>query len=440
MSYFRTLGRALVGRAEVKESRAGFSIARHALNRPVWNPRSAEQQAKEGYQQNVIAYSCIRMIATCASALPFYMMEGRGDAEREIDSHPLLDLLERPNPMQSRRQLIEADLSFLLIAGNSFMERTQEGRNLLRAQEVWTLRPDRMTVVPGETGLPRAYEHKVGGGTVRYDVDFATGELPILHKRHFNPLDDWYGMSPLDAAAWSIDTHNDAARWNKALLDNGAAPSGALIYGGDAQGSSEMGEQQFQRLKRELLEMYSGSRNAGRPLVLDGGLDWKQMGLSPNDMQFSEAKAMAAREICFAFGVPPMMLGIPGDNTYSNFQEAQRAFYRNTVIPTMEMWLGEFMRWMAPLYERNRPNMRFEVDLDRVPALEGERREIWDRIESSTVLTINEKREALDYAPLDDEDADRVMMPSSMVPMGVDPVIPGGPEPDDDETDPPAGE
>ena len=79
-----------------------------------------------------------------------------------------------------------------------------------------------------------------------------------------------------------------------------------------------MTDDQFSRLKSELETSFQGARQAGRPLLLEGGLDWKPLSLTPKDMDFIEAKNVAAREIALAIGVPPMLLGIPGDNTYSN--------------------------------------------------------------------------------------------------------------------------
>ena len=129
----------------------------------------------------------------------------------------------------------------------------------------------------------------------------------------------------------ALDIHNASGTWNKALLDNSARPSGALVY---APGeTSHLTEEQFERLKSELEEGYTGAAKAGRPLLLEGGLDWKSMGLSPRDMDFIAAKNTASRDIALAFGIPPMLLGIPGDNTFANYAEANRAFYRLTVIP-----------------------------------------------------------------------------------------------------------
>ncbi|MEA3035393.1 MAG: hypothetical protein QOH04_1155, partial [Sphingomonadales bacterium] len=116
--------------------------------------------------------------------------------------------------------------------------------------------------------------------------------------------------------------HNAATKWNKALLDNAARPSGALVYApGDG---AVLADEQYDRLKGEIEESFSGSANAGRPMLLDGGLKWQAMSLSPADMDFVGLKAAAAREIALAFGVPPMLLGLPGDATYANYQEANR--------------------------------------------------------------------------------------------------------------------
>ncbi|MBJ3785169.1 phage portal protein [Devosia sp. MSA67] len=118
----------------------------------------------------------------------------------------------------------------------------------------------------------------------------------------FHPLDDHYGMAPLEAAQTSLDIHNASAQWNKALLDNAARPSGALVYSAAA---GSLTDEQFSRLKEEMETQFSGAANAGRPMVLDGGLDWKAIALSPKDMDFIEARHAAARDIALAFGVPP---------------------------------------------------------------------------------------------------------------------------------------
>ena len=154
-----------------------------------------------------------------------------------------------------------------------------------------------------------------------------------------------------------------------------------------------MSDEQFDRLKAELDESFSGARNAGRPLLLEGGLDWKALSMTPKDMDFVEAKAIAAREIALAFGIPPMLLGIPGDNTYSNYQEAQRAFWRQTVIPLVARTQRSVAAWLQPAFG----SFRLDYNVDRIDALAGERAAEWDRIGKASFLADDEKREAVGY-------------------------------------------
>jgi HK97 family phage portal protein len=127
-----------------------------------------------------------------------------------------------------------------------------------------------------------------------------------------------------------------------------ARPSGALVYSGPD--GAHLTDEQFTRLKQGLEENFSGADNAGRPLLLEGGLDWRALSLSPKDMDFAESKASAAREIALAFGVPPLLLGLPGDNTFSNYSEANRAFWRQTVLPLVTRVQKSFAAWLQPAY------------------------------------------------------------------------------------------
>ncbi len=221
------------------------------------------------------------------------------------EAHPLIALLSRPNPREGGASFLDRVYGHLLVSGNAYLEAVAiDGE----PRELFCLRPDRMRVVAGADGWPVAYAYSVGGRTVRYDQ---TGDAPpILHLTLFNPLDDHYGLSPMEAAAVPLDIHNAAGAWNKALLDNAARPSGALVFA-PATGAA-LSDTQFTRLKAELEASYQGAGNAGRPLLLDGGLDWRPLSLTPKEMDFVEAKASAARDIALAFGVPPLLLGFLG--------------------------------------------------------------------------------------------------------------------------------
>ncbi len=373
---------------EQKQSATGALIALQSAGQPVWTPRDYGALAREGFMQNAIVYRCVRMIAESAASVPLRVHEGA----EVLDEHPLLSLLQRPNSAQSGSDLLEDWYGYLMVAGNAYLEAVSNDREVL---ELHILRPDRMKLVPGEDGWPEFYEYSVAGRQMRFHQAIE-GQKPILHMSLFNPLNDHYGMSPLEAAAFSLDIHNAAGGWNKALLDNAARPSGALVYGGK---ENSLSVEQFDRLKAELESSHQGAMNAGRPMLLEGGLDWKPMGYSPRDMDFIEAKWVAAREIALALGVPPMLLGIPGDNTYSNYQEANRTFWRQTVLPLVNRTSSALCNWLD---ESAGAELSLKPDLNNIEALSGERDARWQRIAKADFLTTNEKREALGYGPLEE--------------------------------------
>lgn len=373
---------------ERKASRARALVALSRPGAPVWTPRDYASLARAAFEKNVVAYRCIRLVAEAAAATPLVL----GAEGRTLSEHPLLALLARPNPEQSGAEFLEALYGFLQTAGNAYVEAVEEGGEV---RELYALRPDRMKARLSARGYAEAYEYSVGGKTAVFRMDGAFA--PVLHVKLFHPTNDIYGLSPLEAAAGAVDLHNAALAWNKALIDNAARPSGALVYSGP-EGAENLSAEQFERLKTELSDLYQGATNAGRPLVLDGGLDWRPMSLSPADMDFAELKNGAAREIALAFGVPPMLLGIPGDNTYSNYREANLAFWRQTVLPLAGKVASALSNWLKPWFGA----ARLEPDPARVPALAAERDARFSQICRADFLTDDEKRRALGFCAQED--------------------------------------
>ncbi|MGY6633268.1 MAG: phage portal protein [Alkalilacustris sp.] len=356
--------------------------------RPTWGPLDGRSLVRNGFQSNPVGFRAVRLIAEAAAALPLVLQ----DCDRRYETHPLLILMRQPNPIQGRADFLEALFSQLLLSGNAYVEavcETEPLSSLALPIELHVLRSDRMRVLPGQDGWPQAYEYSVGSRKHRFDM---TGEVaPVCHIRTFHPLDDHYGLSPLEAAATALEVHSAASRWSQALLENAARPSGAIVYTG-ADGHGGLSPDQYDRLVAEIEANHQGARNAGRPMLLEGGLDWKQMGFSPSDMEFQKTKEAAAREIAMAFGVPPMLLGIPGDATYANYQEANRAFYRLTVVPLATRVSAALAYWLAGF---SGESMELRPDLDQVPALAEERDQQWQRVGAATFLTDAEKRSIL---------------------------------------------
>ncbi|TYB89797.1 phage portal protein [Oceaniovalibus sp. ACAM 378] len=372
---------------EVKASASGPVIAWGGTGRIAWTPRDTASLVRNGFTGNPVGFRCVKLIAEAAAAVPLVLQ----DAERRYDVHPLLSLIARPNGGQGRAEMFEALFGQILLTGNGYVEAVGEGG---LPGELHILRSDRMSLVPGADGWPVGYDYSVGGKTHRFHVD--GGLSPVLHVKSFHPQDDHYGLSPMQAAAQALDVHTSASRWSKALLDNAARPSGAIVYGG-ADGAALTADQ-YDRLVNEMEMHHQGARNAGRPMLLEGGLDWKPMGFSPSDMEFQKTKESAAREIALAFGVPPMLLGIPGDATYANYAEAHRAFYRLTVLPLAGRVVAAVSHWLAGFTGEA---VELKCDPDQVPALAGERDQQWARVTAATFLSDGEKRALLGLPKLE---------------------------------------
>ena len=352
-----------------------------------WSGRGYSGLSREGFMKNPVAHRAVRLVAEAAASVPWSVFEnGREDAR-----HPAAALIARPSPDMAGTMFFEALYGHLLLGGNAFVAPVVSGGRLAGMQ---LLRPDRMRPVNGADGWTQAWVHEAGGRRTVYPLPGnATGDGPgLLHLKLFHPLDDHAGFAPAEAALTALDLHNAATGWNKALIDNSARPSGALVY--QPKDGGNLTEEQYHRLKAELEEGYQGMKRAGRPMLLEGGLDWKAMALSPKDMDFMEARNGAARDIALAFGVPPMLLGIPGDLTYANYQEANRAFCRLTVLPMVARAVQAFSLWLEPVYGAG---LSFQPDEDRLPGLSSERDGLWARLSAADFLSDDEKREALGY-------------------------------------------
>jgi HK97 family phage portal protein len=286
--------------------------------------------------------------------------------------------------------LLETVTTQLLLHGNAFVQILQDAEG--RAAALYPLRPERVTIEPDAGGWPAAYLYKAGAATTRIAARDGLGRPGLAHMRAAHPLDDHYGLGCLSAAAGAVAVHNAAARWNKALLDNAARPSGALLY--EIDDEAALSDEQFSRLKDELDAQFTGAGNAGRPMLLQNGLKWQPMGLTPADMDFAGLKASAAREIALAFGVPPMLIGLPGDATYANYREANRALWRLTVLPMAARILAGLSTALGAWW----PGMKLAVDVDQISALAEDRERLWRQVSAADFLSDAEKRELLGFA------------------------------------------
>jgi HK97 family phage portal protein len=369
MSLLSTLASAFKGggRNRVPLARSFTSPWSFAFEPPPFEYRQAVARA---FVDNPVAQRAVRLVA-----------EGVGSAPLAPANKAVLTLVQATSAGQA---LLETLAAQLLLHGNGYVQVMRDGSG--KPVELFALRPERVAVVAGEDGWPSGYRYAVGDKVLTLPAEDGDGWPAVIHLKAFDPADDHYGAGCLAAAAQAVAIHNAASAWNRALLENAARPSGALVMEG-GEGAGLTGDQ-FDRLKAELTEAFAGAGNAGRPMLLEGGLRWQPLALTPADMDFAELKAAAARDIALAFGVPPMLLGLPGDNTYSNYREASRALWRQTLLPLAGKILGGLSEGLRPWW----PKLELLVDLDRVPALAEDRERLWLQLASADFLDRHEKR------------------------------------------------
>ena len=330
-----------------------------------------EAQLSEVYRTNPVGLRSVRLVAGAVGGLTIF-------SDRE-----------EVRAMVTARGLMERIAAAVLLHGNAYLRVATDSYGTPR--ELLLLRPERVSIATDESGYPAAYLHRGGANVVRIAARDPLYRRQIVHIRALNPESDLYGLGCLEAATPAASIHNKASRWNKALLDNAARPSGALSY--EPTDGASLSNEQFERLRSQIEDHFSGSANAGRPLLLDGGLKWLPMALTPADMDFVALKESAARDIALAFGVPPVLVGLPGDATYANAREAGRALIRHTVLPMAGRILTEVAEvlgdWAGPVELR--------VDQDVITELAEDRERLWRQVSAADFLTRAEKRDQLGF-------------------------------------------
>lgn len=405
--------RKLFGR---KDSPARSAIAIVRQGQPIRSSQKFESYAKEGYAKQVVAQRSINYVADAIAGMTFclYKKARKRSQDTEVESHPLLELLDRPNPLQSSDEFFRAVVCYLLIDGNSYIEKVGPSPGAA-PKELWPQRPDRFRIIPGTNGLPAAYVFKIGEREVQYPVD-VLGRSNIGHLKTFNPTDDWLGLSFLSAASLGIDLLNAGANWNLALLQNSACPSGAFTVEADANMPASLTPDQREQLRKDIEERFSGSQNARKPLLLEGGIKWTPMAFNPVDMDFLNSKKVSEKDVALAFGVPGQLVGVEGSQTFANYEQARLAFYLETAIPLANMVVGYLNRWLVPAFGEG---LYLAIDDDEIQALEPLRKEKWEKIEKSTILTVNEKREALGYGPYvpSETPGEQILVSTALIPL-----------------------
>lgn len=421
-----------------KDSEARTGLAFRDMGKAITTPPTYLGFSKQGYQKNVMVYRCVSMIAQACAGIEIELFSSRnGTKPVEIENHELLTLLNKPNPLDSGCDLIEAQIAYYLLTGNSLMEMTQlQGNRKYSASkpiELWSVSPCDVKVIVGNRGYPRAYQLKTNDIEKVWEFDEVKLKSNLIHRKSFNPTELWWGQSPLQAAMLALDQSNEADVWNLALLQNSATPSGVLkVETTDANPTGSLSDEDYNNLKADLEANHMGAKNKGKPLILEGGLSWQQISLSPAEMNFLENKRITSADIANVFGVPLELVGL-GQKTFNNYAEARCAFYEDTVLPQLDSFFNRLNNTLTPLYG---DNLRLGYNKDDIEALAVKRQAKFAIVKDASFLTFNEKREAVGYAPVDGFDVFQVGLQFITSPDDMTPPVDPNANPDGQPDDP----
>lgn len=393
---------------------------------------------EEGFIRNITVYACVTQIARAVAGIPWVLMERSAGGQKfkarkimtqaaawkawqsgqpfrrkaveqsELENHPILALMDKPNPRQSGQEFFEALAGYVMLAGNSYdsFVGADTGPKAGQVDEMYLLRPDRTSIVPGdEDQTIAAFVYTVGSARQRFDA------ANVWHARLFHPTSDFYGLSPLQVAMRTVALDNEMAKWNHRLMSNEARPSGALVT------ASQLLPDVRERMNLELRDEFAGSMNAHRPLLLEGGVDWKELSLSPAELDFLASSKYNTVRICATYGVPPELVGDSEHKTYNSFPEARSSFYHETVLPFMDRIRDGLNAHLVPRFGSDR--LFLDYDRDQIEAIQEDQAKLWGRLERATWLTFNEKRRATGY---DDIDGGDELAPAGAPPPAAPPV------------------
>ena len=352
-------------------------------NVPVWSTQKDKQFVTEGFNRVVWVYSCVGAISSAVSSVPWLLYRKvRGGRLIEINDHPILTMLNnRANPYMSSKDFLDYWATYLAIEGKFYAEYS----NPSMPTAMFPLYPHNVYPIPSRKEFIAGYEYKLDE-TIRYAPD------EILWSKFNDPLDIYQGQSPIRALARTIDTENEAVDWNKTTLQNAGIPAGVFSV-------SNPSPELSQKLEEEWKKRYGGGSNARKPLILNSDkAQYLPLGLSPVDMDFLNQRKVNRIEICSAFGVPSQIVGDPEGQTYSNYGEAQKAFWENTVISKYLEHIKDKLQ--SDLLPRFSDSLELRYDLSGVGALKENEDKKAVRVMNlwkAGLITRNEGRYALDY-------------------------------------------
>jgi len=352
----------------------------------------------EAYRSWVFACVSIRAKAISGTKFRVYVERGSEELEEVEPGHPLSRLLKEVNPVDTYREALYLTSAYQDLTGDAYWYIPKNGLGI--PGEIWVLPSERMNIIPSSSDVIARYELKNQDSTIPFEPD------EIVHFKHPNPQNRFYGSSVLMAAAHSADIDQFQHEYQRQFYQNFAIPPYAL------KTDSTLDEQTYERLQRDWNSRYRGSANSGKTGILEAGLSVEKIGVNPKELDWLNSNRATRDDILAIFGVPASKLGLVEDVNRANAEANDYTFSANVVEPILSLIDERMTQDLARKFDE-----KLIVQHDSTIANdEMKEAQIAGARLSASLTSINEEREALGYDPV--EMGDSILVPANLVPLG----------------------
>ena len=315
---------------------------------------SGKAVTERSAMQMTAVYSCVRILSEAVAGLPLhlYRYNESGGKEKAVD-HPLYHLLhDEPNPEMSSFVFRETLMTHLLLWGNGYAQIIRNGRGEVIA--LYPLMPNKMTVDRDASGqLYYRYQHSSDEADTMENSSVVLRPADVLHIPGLG-FDGLVGYSPIAMAKNAIGLAIATEEFGAKFFANGATPGGILEHPGTVKDP--------ERIRESWNRAFSGSGNAGKTAILEEGMKYTPISISPNEAQFLETRKFQINEIARIFRVPPHMVGDLEKSSFSNIEQQSLEFVKYTLDPWVVRWEQSIQRQLLNPDEKSRYFVKFNVE------------------------------------------------------------------------------
>lgn len=342
---------------------------------------------------NAAVYACSNIRAKNLAKLRLRIYKRTASGERvEVTSGRLFDLMRSINGFWTFRRLVRMTEMSLCAYGQAFwiLENGVAGRTAAQVapKELWWANPAKMKVVPDPVGYIKGYLYEDQGNTLAFDP------ADVIWLKYDNPADEFSGLSPIASARLAIDTAAGAMRSNRQIFDSGMMLSGVI---GPADKTSSLTREQAEQLSQMLERRFKGADKAHRTAVLTQPISFTPLNLTPKDAEFMSIMNWGVREVCTVYGVAPQLIGDQTHSTYSNYEQAAKALWTDTLLPEARFLADEITEQLVPLFGNEADEVEF--DTSDIETLQEDRAEVIDQIVKLVGIGVPLNRALQELAP-----------------------------------------